>query len=139
MVHEAYPQTWVSLQPSVMKSSRKTPKKPNSLSTSSKAYIVKLFSAQAQHIADEVGAGNISFDIKNGVQLDHKTQTMDLLKRLYGSVSQNDAKFADIEIHALKVKVDFESLTETDENKVFFDHKDKATGKGNVSTHSFST
>ena len=92
----------------------------------------KASSAQAQHIADEVGAGNIPFDIKNGVQLDHKTQTMDLLKRLYGSVSQNDAKFADIEIHALKVKVDFESLTETEMKiwEVFFDHKDKATGKG---------
>ena len=111
---------------------KENPKEAEQLANLLQGLHSKASSAQAQHIADEVGAGNIPFDLKKGVQLDHKAQTMDLLKRLYGSVSQKDAKFADIEIHELKVKVDFESLTETEMKiwEVFFDHKDKETGKG---------
>ena len=91
----------------------------------------KASQAQAQHIADEVGAGNIPFDIKNGVRSTTKFKRWTSQASLWLCISER-CQVHDIEIHELKVKVDFESLTETEMKiwEVFFDHKDKATGKG---------
>ena len=51
---------------------------------------------------------------------------------MYSSVSKKDAKFESINVNEIDIKIDFEKLTESEMLiwEVFFDHRDKATGKG---------